>query len=60
MTSGAPIFRRSVCRGRLGLLECSSLLQGFLDAKEMAPETILGEVASWHGFIWWLSLPTWG
>jgi hypothetical protein len=32
MISGAPILRRSIRRGRLGLLECSSLLSGFLDA----------------------------
>jgi hypothetical protein len=33
LTSEAPILRRSVCRGRLGLLECSSLLLGFLDVE---------------------------
>jgi hypothetical protein len=33
MTSGAPIFIRPVHRGRLELLECSSLLPSFLDAK---------------------------
>jgi hypothetical protein len=33
MTSGAPIFRRSVRRRWLGLLECSSLLLGLLDTE---------------------------
>jgi hypothetical protein len=33
MTSGAQILRRSIRRGQLGLLECSSLLLGFCDAE---------------------------
>jgi hypothetical protein len=60
MTSGAPILRRSVHRGRLGLLECSSLLPSILDAEVDAPGTILGVVVSCHHFTWWLSLLTWG
>jgi hypothetical protein len=33
MTSGAPVLRRSVLRGRLGLLGCSSWFLGVLDAE---------------------------
>jgi hypothetical protein len=52
MTSGAPVLRRSIRRGRLGLLKCSSRLPGFLDV-----EMILGEVVTWNCFTWRLSLP---
>jgi hypothetical protein len=60
VTSGAPILIRSVHKGRLEHLECYSPLLGFLDAKVDDARTFLGEIASWHGFTWWLSLPTWG
>jgi hypothetical protein len=40
--------------------ECSFWLPGVLGAKVEEPVMILGEVASWCGFTWRLSLPTLG
>jgi hypothetical protein len=59
-------LRRSVRRGRLGLPWRSSWLPGvllgsqiFLALRWMILGTVLGNVASWFGFTWLLSLSTW-
>jgi hypothetical protein len=52
MISGAPVLRKSVCRGHFGLLGCSSLFSGTLDA-----EVNDAWNDSWRGsFMGWLYL----
>jgi hypothetical protein len=60
-------MRRSVRSGWLSLPWHFSGLPGVLLGSRVfwvlrwtMPETILGDVASWCGFTWRLSLPTWG
>jgi hypothetical protein len=67
MASGAPNLRRSVRRGQLGLPWRRPWLSGvplgslaFWALRWMMPGRIPGEVASWRGFTWRLSFPTWG
>jgi hypothetical protein len=52
MIGGARVLRKLVCRGRLGLLECSSRLPDFLDS-----EMDDAQDDSWRGsFIGWFYL----